>query len=203
MCGALVLLQLGAGVVPLLRPACAFAQTPGAAKAPIQQGQEFYDNARFEDAITLLRDLVERGALVGTDLLRARELLARSYVRQYSVTRRVEDLERGKLMFVSMLRQDPSWRPDAVRVPRDELGVFEQALKEFEGSKTAVPAPPPLQTPPPPISKERGGSKKVWWIAGGGVLLAGVIAALAAGGGDGDGGTAAQPLPAFPAPPTR
>src|SRR6185436_7273349 len=48
--------------------------TPNVAK-----GQEYYEQSRFDEAIGLLKDLVDRGALQGDDLQHARELLARSY----------------------------------------------------------------------------------------------------------------------------
>ena len=52
-------IQIGSlGVVP------AVAQTPS--KAPVVRGQEYYEQSRFDEAITLLRDLVDRGALAGT-----------------------------------------------------------------------------------------------------------------------------------------
>jgi hypothetical protein len=222
---AIALLVLTAQLASCVVPALAAAQ--GSSTSNVQKGQEYYEQSRFDEAISLLKDLVDRGVLAGEDLQHARELLARSYVKKgYPV--------QGKEMFKGILRTTPTWRPDPIRVPPDETAVFEQALKEYTqeaaggggpatptpGSgtptpETTPPAPPASQPKPQPTpaselvpsaakpEKSGGGSnKKVWYIAGGGVLLAGV-AALALGGGSSKNETPAKkPLANFPDPPT-
>jgi hypothetical protein len=218
-------LQIVLTVAPALTPVTAFAQSGGAS---VDRGREYYEQSRFDEAVALLQDLVDRGALSGADLQKARELLARSLVKKgYPV--------RARNLFKDILAQDPTWRPDPIRVPPDEATVFEQALAEFTASRAGgaapdsaqtVPTPPapatttpaPPTTPPPatrtapppsrpvpaativPAEKK---SNKTWiWIAGG-VAAAGIIAAVAGGGGGGgDDETPATPLPTFPAPPT-
>ena len=202
-------------------PSLSFAQ---GASNNVAKGQEYYEQSRFDEAIGLLKDLVDRGALQGDDLQHARELLARSYVKKgYPV--------QGKEMFKAILRANPQWRPDPIRVPPDETAVFEQALKEYttESSGGTPPTPggttPPATTPPatsepaspppPPPSRPEptpasslvsgGGegkksNKKLWYIIGG-VVLVGGIAAAAGGGGGGGGSKPPQPLPGFPGPP--
>ena len=201
-------------------PSLSFAQG-GASN--VAKGQEYYEQSRFDEAIGLLKDLVDRGALQGDDLQHARELLARSYVKKgYPV--------QGKEMFKAILRTNPAWRPDPIRVPPDETAVFEQALKEYtsESAGGATPTPggatPPASAPPPassePVSPPpstrpeptpasaivpaEGGHKKsskmLWYIIGG-VVLVGGIAAAAGGGGGGGGSSTPQPLPGFPGPP--
>jgi hypothetical protein len=82
--GLVLALQLGSLVCPTL----SFAQAAGGAPSSSSQrpqvlkGQEYYEQSRFDEAITLLKDLVDRGALTGDDLQKARELLARSYVKK-------------------------------------------------------------------------------------------------------------------------
>ncbi|MEO5617725.1 MAG: hypothetical protein ABIS67_08135, partial [Candidatus Eisenbacteria bacterium] len=176
-----------------LVPAASLAQ--GAKPSNVQRGQEYYEQSRFDEAIGLLKDLVDRGALQGEDLQHARELLARSYVKKgYPV--------QGKEMFKGILRASPTWRPDPIRVPPDETAVFEQALREFTaesaGGTPPVPGQPgtpavttpttPPVTPPPAVrpaptpassivpsaAKSEGKkSKKVWYIVGGAVVLGG------------------------------
>lgn len=213
---------LVAFVSNLLLPAASLAQ--GGENSNIQRGQEYYEQSRFDEAIGLLKDLVDRGALQGDDLLHARELLARSYVKKgYPV--------QGKEMFKSILASNPQWRPDPIRVPPDETAVFEQALKEFNGENGGGTPPvpgqggtPPASSPPPPAStppastppaaarptpastmvpssggKSGKSSKKVWYIVGGAVVLGGIAAAAAGGGGGGGGGTPPNNnLPYFP-----
>ena len=212
----LLIAHLGNAALPSL----SFAQ---GASSNVAKGQEYYEQSRFDEAIGLLKDLVDRGALQGDDLQHARELLARSYVKKgYPV--------QGKEMFKAILRANPQWRPDPIRVPPDETAVFEQALKEYttEAAGGTPPAPggtasPPVNTPPttnepapPPARPEptpasapvpssgtegKKSSKKLWYIIGGVVLVGGIAAAAAGGGGGGGGSTPPAPLPGFPGPP--
>src|SRR5262245_2448988 len=180
-------------------------------KPPVQRGQEYYEQSRFDEAIGLLRDLVDRGALTGDDLVKAREILARSYVKKgYPV--------QGKEMFKAILRQDASYRPDPIKVPPDETAVFEQALKEFQSEQAQ---PPPSQTPaeresvkvaaPPStkaaptavVTEQKGGGKSIfgqWWFwAGSAAVVGGIAAAL--GGHKEDHPTPPSPLGSPPPPP--
>jgi hypothetical protein len=105
--------------------------------------QSYYEVTRFDDAISLLRDLVGRGVLHGEPLLKARVLLARAYIKKGYV-----DL--GRAEFETVLRQRPSWRPDPGRIPPDEIAVFRQALAASRihpgpggagGATSSAPAP--------------------------------------------------------------
>jgi hypothetical protein len=188
------------------------AVTPVAAqtssKTPVTRGQEYYEQSRFDEAITLLRDLVDRGALAGDDLLKAREILARSYVKKGYPAQ-------AKDMFKAILRTNPEYRPDPIRVPPDETAVFEQALKEYKAEAPAGAQPARVDTvraaPPSSASKASetgvvvpaattGGKKplyKQWWVwLAGAAVIGGVAAAAGGGGGDGT-----PDLASFPPPP--
>jgi tetratricopeptide (TPR) repeat protein len=197
-------IQIGSlGVVP------AVAQTPS--KAPVVRGQEYYEQSRFDEAITLLRDLVDRGALAGDDLLKAREILARSYVKKGYPAQ-------AKDMFKAILRTNPDYRPDPIRVPPDETAVFEQALKEYKSgapatqpapADTAKAAPPPAPVKMAPEAAVVPATKstkkplyKQWWVwLAGAAVVGGVAAAAAGGGGGGGGSTGPTGLSGFPGPP--
>lgn len=211
-----------------LTPAISFAQGE---KPSVQRGQEYYEQSRFDEAISLLKDLVDRGLLSGEDLQKARELLARSYVKKgYPV--------QAKEMFKAILHTTPDWRPDPIRVPPDETAVFDQSLKEYQaeqamtpsgqtptptpGTPSPVPTTPTPTAPPPAVAKpapskpapskpvaiiptESGkkSSKTLWYVIGG-VVVVGAIAAAAGGGGGGGGGGGTPVVPAlagFPPPP--
>src|SRR5262245_47205121 len=178
-------------------------------KPPVQRGQEYYEQSRFDEAIGLLRDLVDRGALTGDDLIKAREILARSYVKKgYPV--------QGKEMFKAILRQDATYRPDPIKVPPDETAVFEQALKEYQSEQAQPPpsqppaqrdtvkvARPPLPKPAATPSRPEKTKKSIfgqWWFWGGTAALFGGAAA-AAGGGGGGGGHPPPPTPLGGPPP--
>jgi len=218
---AIASVVLTAFLANLTLPAASMAQ--GGSTSNVQRGQEYYEQSRFDEAIGLLKDLVDRGALQGDDLQHARELLARSYVKKgYPV--------QGKEMFKAILRSNPAWRPDPIRVPPDETAVFEQAMKEYTAESGATPpapgdsasgAPPAVGTPatpsapppaaPPAVSRptptpassivpsaakpESGkkSNKMVWYIVGGVVALGGIAAAAAGGGGGGGGGGGTSP----------
>lgn len=193
-----------------LPPGEAVAQPPRTTPS-VERGQQYYEQARFDEAIGLLKELVERGALGGEDLQKAREILARSYVKRgYPVL--------AKDMFKAILRQEPAWRPDPIRVPPDETAVFDMALREFENeggappstqqqpartdtTATATPTPQPVSPAviAPPVTSEKSSSifSKWWfWAGAGGAALA--IALAAGGGGD---ETPESDLPGFPPPP--
>jgi hypothetical protein len=188
------------------------AVTPASAqtssKTPVVRGQEYYEQSRFDEAISLLRDLVDRGALSGDDLAKAREILARSYVKKGYPAQ-------AKDMFKAILRTNPEYRPDPIRVPPDETAVFEQALKEFgseaAGSQpahadTIRAAPPPTTVKPSEtavvVPQEKSSGKKPlykqWWVWLAGAAVIGVAAAAAGGGG---GGKGSPDLASFPPPP--
>ena len=199
-------IQLGSLGVPT-----AVAQT--SKTTPVVRGQEYYEQSRFDEAISLLRDLVDRGALSGDDLLKAREILARSYVKKGYPAQ-------AKDMFKAILKSNPEYRPDPIRVPPDETAVFEQALKEYKAERSVttpahvdtVRATPPTPTPPSSgakstemvVPQEKSSGKKPlykqWWVWLAGAAVVGGVAAAASGGGGGGGSTPAS-LSGFPGPP--
>jgi hypothetical protein len=105
------------------------AQAQEEPKAAVVRGQEYYEQSRFDEAIALMRNLVDQGALTDDDLLKAREILARSYVKKGNPAK-------AKEMFKAILGTNPKYRPDPIRVPPDETALFEQALQEYENTFT-------------------------------------------------------------------
>ena len=198
---AILTAQLVALLAPSLpRAAQAQAAPSSSQKPPVQRGQEYYDQSRFDEAIGLLRDLVDQGTLTGGDLTRAREILARSYVKKGYPAQ-------GKEMFKAILRQDASYRPDPIKVPPDETAVFEQALTEFQSEQGQPAKRDTVKVASPPSAKHAAvapgteGKKSIfgqWWFWAGSAVLVGGIAAAAAGGG-GSNGT--QPLSPLGGPP--
>jgi hypothetical protein len=208
--------QLLTLAVPALGPRSAAAQT---APTPVRRGQDYYDQSRFDEAIVLLKDLVDRGQLSGDDLAKAREVIARSYVKKGYPAQ-------GREMFKAILRDRPDWRPDPIRVPPDEMEVFDAALQEYQAevqpeaaqptpeakpdTVAALPAAPAASTSAPDAArvlgqpKETSGKKKPlasqWWVW---ALGAGVVggAVVALGGGGDDGGNSPPDLPGFPGHP--
>jgi hypothetical protein len=223
-------LVLAGQCATMLAPATALGASPASqAQAGVQTGQSYYEHARFDDAIALLRGLVDGGQLHGSSLLKAREFLARSLAKKGLA-------EESIRVFKAMLSTDPKWRPDLNLVPPDESSVFDQALKEFTaetaagtakppatapgsaadttGAPATTPAvtePAPAEAPSRPDMKSAqlgnadagaGGkksSKKLWYVLGG-AAVAGTAVALAGGGKKG-GSESAKPLAGFPGAP--
>lgn len=104
--------------VPRLAPV-AWAQAP-----VLEEVQQLYNTARFDDAVAKLREAMASGQVTGPEGLKAKEWLGRCLVKAGN---RVE----AKEAFKSLLRQDDGYRLDAVTVPPDEMAVFDQALKEI------------------------------------------------------------------------
>ena len=183
----------------------AWAQAPS--EKPLDRGEGYYEQSRFDEAISLLKDLVTSNSLSGPDLERAREILARSYAKKGHPAE-------AKGMFKEILRANPDWRPDPIRVPPDESAVFDEALKEFQSGATSPPPPstgtpapstaenaPPV-VPPIETKKKKGLFSKWYFYAGVAAVGAGAALALGGGGGDDSGTKGDPPLDPFPPPPT-
>jgi tetratricopeptide (TPR) repeat protein len=98
----------------------------------LSKAKEMYDRSQYVSVIDMLVSLAgPNSPLVGSDLLYARELLARTYVKAGR-----QDLARQ--MFQNILRDSPGWRPDSVVVPPDELAVFAKALAEYSPDVAAM-----------------------------------------------------------------
>jgi hypothetical protein len=95
-----------------------------------------------------------------------------------------------------MLRANPTYRPDPIRVPPDEVAVFEAALREHRAgtpmASTGASGTPPATAAPakpvapssavilgtPPAAKPRGSR---WWMWALGAAFVGGAVAVAAG----------------------
>lgn len=109
--------------VATVAPHTAFAQAD-----PVAQAQKQYDAGKFADALATVQNALASGAVTGSDAVGARELLARCQAK-------VGDVPAARKTFLQILRQDPQYRLDEVRTPPDEVEVFKQALKAFEGEQ--------------------------------------------------------------------
>lgn len=90
----------------------------------LESARQAYADSRFFDAITILEDLVVRAQLPPDDLFQARELLARSYVKDGRPLK-------GRDIFLAMLRTNPGYRPSEIGVPPDERAIFDDALRIY------------------------------------------------------------------------
>ncbi len=121
----LIAAALGAALVAgACWQAPAFASTHEGLQGMVLAQQQ-YDEGHFDVAATHLEDAMLKNTLTGEDLLRARELLGRSYCR-------VGKTERGQSMFRLLLEARPDWRLDPVYCPPVETQAFEQVRRTLE-----------------------------------------------------------------------
>jgi hypothetical protein len=117
---ALIAVLMG---VSVLLPVRAMAQD-----SPVQEATALYEQAQFNEAITLLRGALSSGLVRGRDAVAAREMIARCLVRTGS---RIE----AKEAFKGMLQLNPNYRPATGTMPPDEFGIYQMALDEFKGDQ--------------------------------------------------------------------
>lgn len=230
----LLLAAQAVNVAPALAaaPAVSLAATAASGSGLVTRAQGLYRDARYDEAVGLLAGPILRKELAGQELIEARLVLARCYVKKGI-------LPRAKEHFGAILAIDPAFTLDRTRVEADELAVFNEVkgvsaapakpasapAKDTppvtKPATPAKPATPPAKEPPPVVAPAQpqlhkpevgtaGAPKESWlkrnkFLAIGLVVGGGVAVGLAAGGGGGGGGTPPGPttLPGFPSVPSR
>ncbi len=192
------------------------ATTP-AYKPPVlvSRALGLYQQARYDEAVTLLLGPVTRGEFKGADLREARIVLARCYVKKGLENRANEH-------FKAILAAEPAFELDATRADAEELAAF-RAIKPAASPEPVATAKPVGPEPAPATPREKtpamkaaippasgAGDQKGWLSSHKGLAIlvavagGGAVAALAAGGGGGSSsGPAPAVVPDFPPPPNR
>lgn len=215
---ALLLVSQLANVAPALAAPAPAKTTASAAQASglVTRAQGYYRDARYDEAVGLLAGPILRKELSGKDLVEARLVLARCYVKKGI-------LPRAREHFGAILALDPAFTLDKSRADAEELALFNEVKgvpatpapvatgKPATGQQpppaTAAPAPPTLQKPDVAAA---GPQKESWlkknkFLAIGLVVGGGVAVGLAASGGGGGSSLPPGPqnLPGFPSVPGR
>lgn len=112
---------MATAALPTVTVLSAHAQDQGS----LVQAQSLYDQGRFADALKQVQAGLDGGKFTGGEKVRAKELIARCQVKTGAGAA-------GRATFLSLLRQDPLYRPDALRVPPDEMNEFNAARATFE-----------------------------------------------------------------------
>ena len=197
------------------------AATASSSSGLVTRAQGLYRDARYDEAVGALMGPILRKELAGRDLIEARLVLARCYVKKGI-------LPRAKEHFGAILAIDPAFTLDRSRVDADELTVFNEvkgvpaaAPSTTKPAPAAKPSTPPAKEAPPatepaqpqlhkPAAETAGAQKESWFkknkfLAIGLLVGGGVAVGLAAGGGGGGGETPPLPgtLPGFPSVPSR
>ncbi len=166
----------------------AFAGTPTDDLKQIEY--RYYFRGKYQQAIESLQTYLARVDVTESDAMRAREVLAASYVLGGAPAM-------GKQMFSEMIVKKPSYRgPDPNVFKMEVMDAYAQARSEY--AALALKSAPP-SSGKKPDDQDKGAAavpsetmvteaskpiyKKWWFYAGAAALLAGVGVALGGGGG--------------------
>lgn len=127
----LLVSQLAGAALTLVAAAPAQAATAAAPSGLVLRAQGYYRDARYDEAVGLLAGPVMRKELAGQELIDARLVLARCYVKK-GITPRARE------HFGAILAIDPAFTLTKSQVDAEELAVF----NEVKGSHGAAAAPP-------------------------------------------------------------
>jgi hypothetical protein len=165
---------LCAQLLALASPA-AEAAPAGAANCTslVQRAIDSYNEGRFDEGIQFLKVPVAEKSCPEADLLDAREMLARCYVRAGDSNAALEE-------FKALICQSPTWQPDTDRVQPEEVAVFRRAFSQSPCVSHSPVTPAALKDPAPAKPRQpdsRSFLKRRWkWLAGaGGAILVGSI----------------------------
>ena len=134
-----------------------FAARAQACSEALEQADDLYVRAAFDEAITLLTDCLENNQLSGEDRAKAYRLVGLSYIGK-------RQMEEASLAASELMAIQPDYQPDPVNDPPS----WQRLVDEAEPAETTTPdpapsdpvraAPPPQQDPitSPPTSPSLG-----------------------------------------------
>jgi hypothetical protein len=99
-----------------------------AQESAVASAQRLYDDGKFGEAAASLKQAIASGKVGSDELTQARELLARCQVK-------AGDTAGATTTFHEMLRRDPLYRPDPLRVPPDEMAAFDAAKQRYDAEQ--------------------------------------------------------------------
>jgi hypothetical protein len=176
---AAVLVVMLASIVTA--PLASFAATAGDDLKQIEY--RYYFRGRYQQSIEALQTFLARVDLTPAETMRAREVLAASYVLGGAPAM-------GQGMFAQMIEADPAYPgPDPTVFKLEVVNAYAQARAEYAArTLKTVPAPGAGDAAAGDVvAAEAAGKpiyKKWWFYAGAAALLAGVGVAAASGGDD-------------------
>jgi len=180
-----LLVTLFAGVVAPLHPAMAASPTEDLK----QIEYKYYFRGKYQQAIEALQTYLARVDLPSADALRAREVLAASYVLGGASAV-------GQQIFAGMISANPKYKgPDPNVFKLEVVDAYAKARSDY--AAMALASPPPLATDdnfgagtaPSQATVAEAGKPiyKKWWFYAGAAALIAVVGVAAGGGGDDEG----------------
>lgn len=158
-----------------------FAQAQVSGPEKIKEAEELYTIGRFDEAIKILTEVLERKDISDDLKLRAYRLLGLSYIAK-------DFLEDARTAIRKLLDMVPHYMPDPVQDPPPFTRMVEEVKQkrdeEIDDEFISL------------IPEKEKSNKTMWMIIGGSAVVAGVlVAVLVSGGGNGAG---THPLPEPP-----
>lgn len=147
---ALLLLTQLAGAAPVFAAATPATSptTAAASSGLVLRAQGYYRDARYDEAVGLLAGPVMRKELAGQELIDARLVLARCYVKK-GIT------PRAKEHFGAILAINPSYTLTKSQADAEEMAVFNE-VKGAHGTAAVPPAVAAGKAAPPAATAGKG-----------------------------------------------
>jgi tetratricopeptide (TPR) repeat protein len=158
-----------------------YAQTTQSPTDIIKEAEQLYTIGRFDEAIKMLTELLERKDISEDQKLRAYRLLGLSYIAK-------DFLEDARSAIRKLLDMVPDYMPDPVQDPPPFTRMVEEVkqIREEELDDELLPL----------IPEQKKNNKTMWMVIGGSVVAVGVLVAVLVSGGGNGGET--NPLPEPP-----
>jgi tetratricopeptide (TPR) repeat protein len=158
-----------------------YAQTTQSPTDIIKEAEQLYTIGRFDEAIKMLTELLERKDISEDQKLRAYRLLGLSYIAK-------DFLEDARSAIRKLLDMVPDYMSDPVQDPPPFTRMVEEVkqIREEELDDELLPL----------IPEQKKNNKTMWMVIGGSVVAVGVLVAVLVSGGGNGGET--NPLPEPP-----
>jgi len=146
-----------------------FAENSQSCTKILNRAEEFYYNAKFDNAIDLIRQCIKDPNLTKENRLRAYRLLTRIFLAK-------NEKDKAEKVARKMLKIDPGYKPTIEKEKPDYIKLIND-LKAQQA---------PIKTPAKKSSEEKKNSKKWYWIGAGAVVVLGTTAIIISSGGNND-----------------
>lgn len=146
-----------------------FAENSQSCIKILNKAEEFYYNAKFDNAIDLIRQCIKDPNLTKENRLRAYRLLTRIFLAK-------NEKDKAEKVARKMLKIDPGYKPTIEKEKPDYIKLIND-LKAQQA---------PIKTPAKKSSEKKKNSKKWYWIGAGAVVVLGTTAIIISSGGNND-----------------
>ena len=133
----------------------------------LNKAEEFYYNAKFDNAIELIRQCIKDPNLTKENRLRAYRILTRIFLAK-------NEKDKAEKVARKILKIDPAYKPTIEKEKPDYIKLISDLKAEQTPKKTVTQKPAEVKT----------NSKKWYWIGAGAVVVLGTTAIILSSGGN-------------------